>query len=266
MIIQSVWRALTILSLFTRQRTQIGITEISQVLGVTKGAAHSLVATLVHGGFLVQDPQTKKYKLGLKVFEIAMIQPQTQELNQRGVGPATELANAYDVVTRLSIWDQDAMLVTSTYYPRHRPELSSSVGPRLRAHCTAMGKCVLAHRPAEELERFLAENELKAYTHTTITDPDRFRAEIAEIRRLGYALCREEAILGVFCLGAPVFGAEGAAIGAVSLSGPPERILEPKYLQKLSLDLMRAAETISRGLGSPPMARPLPARDEEAGG
>jgi DNA-binding IclR family transcriptional regulator len=255
MIIQSVWRALTIISLFSRHRTQIGITEISNVLGVTKGAAHSLVSTLVHGGFLCQDSETKKYKLGLKVFEIGMLQPQAHFLNQHAMGPTMELASAHRVVTRVAIWDGEAVLVTWTNYPPNRPELSNSIGPRLHAHSTALGKSVLAHLPASELNRFLANKMLAGFTDATITDETVFRREMDDIARKGFALDREESLLGVVCMGAPVFDNSSAVIGAVSLSGQSGGILADDRIDVLARDLLKTADRVSRSMGCPPSVR-----------
>lgn len=252
---QSVWRALTIISLFSRQRTQLGITEISNVLGVTKGATHSIVSTLVRAGFLSQDLDTKKYKLGLKVFEIGMLQPQTQYLNQHAIGPTMELSHTHKVVTKVAIWDGDAVLVTWTNYPPNRPELSNSVGPRLRAPSTALGKCVLAHLPSAELDRFLANNVLAGYTNATITDEAVFRKEMEDIAQKGYALDREESLPGTACIGAPVFDGSLSVLGAVSLSGPSEKILAKERVDKLAKDLLRSADTISRSMGYPAMFR-----------
>jgi DNA-binding IclR family transcriptional regulator len=255
---QSVWRALTIISLFSRQRTQIGITEISNALGVTKGAAHSLVSTLVLGGFLNQDPGTKKYRLGLKLFELGVLQPQTQHLNQHGIGPTMELSHAHNVVTRVAIWDSDAVLVTWTNYPPSRPELSNSVGPRLYAHSTALGKSVLAHLPPAEVDKFLAGTTLAGFTHATITDEAAFRTEIEGIARKGYAMDREESLLGVVCMGAPVFDASLSVLGAVSLSGPPDFILAEERTGRLVNDLLTTADKVSRNLGYPAMFRQIP--------
>lgn len=225
------------------------------MLGVTKGATHSIVSTLVRAGFLSQDLDTKKYKLGLKVFEIGMLQPQTQYLNQHAIGPTMELSHTHKVVTKVAIWDGDAVLVTWTNYPPNRPELSNSVGPRLRAHSTALGKCVLAHLPSAELDRFLANNVLAGYTNATITDEAVFRKEMEDIAQKGYALDREESLPGTACIGAPVFDGSLSVLGAVSLSGPSEKILAKERVDKLAKDLLRSADTISRSMGYPAMFR-----------
>jgi IclR family transcriptional regulator, KDG regulon repressor len=252
---QSVERALTIISLFSRQKTKLGITEIADVLGITKGATHSIVSTLVRAGFLSQDPDTKKYKLGLKMFEIGMLQPQIQHLNQAAMGPAIDLSHACKVITRVSIWDGDAVLVTWTTYPSNRPELSASVGPRLHAHATAMGKSMLAHMPPDALDSFLANNPLTRFTNTTITDEDQFRKEMEAVVQRGYAVDREESLLGNACIGTPVFDGNLSVLGAVSISGSPKMILPEDRIHKLARDLLICADTVSRSLGYPPFGR-----------
>jgi DNA-binding IclR family transcriptional regulator len=252
--IQSVRRALTLLSLFTRRRTRIGVTEISRELGVTKGAAHSLVSTLLEAGFLSRDAKTRKYVLGLKVFEIGMLQPQTQDLNQHATGPAMELTRSRRLITRVAIWDGEAVLVTLTIYPQNRPEISSSAGPRLHAYSTGLGKAVLANLPIEDFENYLAKTELIAFTPTTITDNAAFSLEIKRTRERGYSIDREESVLGMACLGAPIFGANNEVMGALSLSGSSKRILNEQQIDILAGDLLRTADEISRGLGRLPKA------------
>jgi len=249
MTVQSIQRALTIMSLFTRQRTQIGITEISRALGVTKGAAHNLVSTLVEGGFLRQDPNTKKYALGFKVLEIGMLQPQAQDLNQNAMGPSMTLSRSLRFVTRVGIWDGGAVLVTLTNYPKNRPELSNSVGPRLHAYCTSLGKAILANLPPEEFERYLAETELVAFTPATITEREILMQDIRAIRERRFSIDREESLVGIACMGAPIFDGNNEILGALSLSGLSKRLLDKDRLDDLTGDLLRTADEISRSLG-----------------
>lgn len=249
MTVQSIQRALIIMSLFTRQRTQIGITEIGRVLGVTKGAAHNLVTTLVEGGFLRQDSSTKKYALGFKVLEIGMLQPQAQDLNQNAMGPSMALSRALRFVTRVAIWDGEAVLVTLTNYPKNRPELSNSVGPRLHAYCTSLGKAILANLPPEEFDKYLDESELVSFTPATITDKEILMHEIRATRERGFSIDREESLLGIACLGAPIFDGNNEILGALSLSGLSKRLLNKDRLDDLAADLLRTADEISRSLG-----------------
>lgn len=248
-IVQSVSRALNILSLYSRQTTQLGITEISHELGLSKAATHGIVNTLMENGFICQDPKTRKYSLGLKIFELAMIQPQARELNQHAAGPSAELARARKMITRVAIWDGDAVLITLTNYPQNRPEMSGSIGPRIYAHASSLGKAILSQFSPEKLSAYLDKTELVEFTPNTIFERGALIRDLDEARKRGYSIDREESMLGVACLGAPIISGGQALFGAISVSGTPQRILEEKKTEDLSRELMITAAAISRSLG-----------------
>ena len=91
--IQSVNRALSLICLFTHGSPRLGITEISKAMGLPKPTVHGLVRTLVKQGFVQQDPQTRKYRLGLKIYELGIVLAGSLDINQRGAGVAYQLAS-----------------------------------------------------------------------------------------------------------------------------------------------------------------------------
>src|SRR4030042_447465 len=96
--IQSVNRAIAILSLFTPRRPRLGITEISRMLNLPKATIYGLAHTLLKAGFLQQDPETRKYQLGLKIYEMGIILAGNFEINQKAIGPANKLAKSVSLV------------------------------------------------------------------------------------------------------------------------------------------------------------------------
>lgn len=249
MPVKSVERALQILTLFSRQITQLGVTEVARALGVTKAAAHNLMITMTDAGFLYRDPETKRYSLGLKVCELGMIQPLAHELNQRAHGPAQDLSRSRRMVTRVALWDGEAMLVSATYYPQNRIELSSSIGPRIHAYASSVGRAVLSQLPREEVLTYLEHTHLEAFTANTITDKAELLKEIEDSRHRGFAVDREESVYGLACLGAPLFDSSGKPVGALSVSGQPEKVLDPDKQLELVRDLLRCTGEISRTMG-----------------
>jgi DNA-binding IclR family transcriptional regulator len=163
MIIESVRRAFAVLNIFSRHRTQVGVTEIAEVLEVTKGTAYNLVSTLVKCGLLKQDPVSRKYFLGLKTFELASFQPEVLVLNENAAGPSLELARTKRLISRVGIWDGEAALITMTNYPDNSPELTRSIGPRIHAYSSALGKAMLAYLPEAELVNYLDRTELTPF-------------------------------------------------------------------------------------------------------
>ena len=248
MTVKSVQRALTILNLFSQQITRLGIMEISEALNITKGAAHGLVSTLAEAGFLYQEPETRKYRLGLKALEIGMMQPDAVNISRCAAGPANSLTHAKKMVTRVGLWDGEAVTVIAVFYPQERPEISSSLGPRIHAYASSLGKAILAHRSREEVEAYLKKVELKPFTTATITNKKLLLQDLEEARKKGFAIDREESAYGMACIGAPLYDKRGDAIGALSISSSPARIIESNQTENLARALLAAAGEISRSL------------------
>lgn len=225
MTIQSVKRASQVLGLFTKARPSLGSTEISKELGIHKATAQGLVRTLWEEGFLSQNQSTRKYQLGLKIYELGMVLAGSLEINQKASGPAHHLALTSHYMVRVSIPDKDAAIVTLDAYPRTQPFLSHQLGVRFPLYCTAMGKAILANFTDEEFERYLEETELYGYTPRTITGKDDLRKEIEEIRKVGYTLNHEEHFLARAAIGAPIFGPGKKIVAAACIVGESNRIL-----------------------------------------
>lgn len=119
-----------------------------------------------------------------------------------------------------------------------------NVGSRVPAHCTAIGKLLLAHLPERHLDAYLSQSPLERHTPNTICDPDAFRREMAAIRERGYSINNQEDTVGLLAVGVPVRGAEGAVVAGVAAHGPTVRLPEERA-HALAPDLMEAAAAIS---------------------
>ena len=251
--IQSVDRAITILSLFTHRRPRLGITEISDALKLPKGTVHGLVRTLLNSGFLQQDLETRKYQLGLKIYEMGIILAGNLEINQKGVGPANKLAKNVRLITRIAIWDGDSALTTVNIDPLSDSHFVYQIGPRIPAYCSSLGKALLAFLNDEERDAYLRRIELVPYTPKTIVQKDRLLRELKKTRQRGFSIDQEETVSGLFCIGAPVYGRNGQLEAAVSLSGSPDRF-QNQQMKTLCEKLLKTAGEISLLLGYLPEA------------
>jgi IclR family transcriptional regulator, KDG regulon repressor len=251
MSIQSVERALNILTLFSHRNPALGVTQISQALGLSKGTVHGLIRTLLKQGFLQQDQLSRRYRLGLKIYELGIILAGSMEINQKAAGPVNHLAKTTGMVCRLSIWDGDSVVITSDASPRPRAVLPYQFGPRVHAYCSAMGKAVLAFLDPEELRKYLERTELVAFTAATVTGKETLLADLEDTRKRGYAIDREEAVQGMVCIGAPIFQRDGCVAGAISVSGGTAKVLGDKT-ESLAEELMKTAAEISRYMGHQP--------------
>lgn len=261
--IQSVNRALRLIFLFTHDKPRLGITEISKSLGLPKPTVHALARTLVNNGMLEQDLETRKYKLGFKVYELGIVLTTSLEINQKGAGLAYQLANQTGMVSRIAIWGLDSALITVNIEPLSHLYFIHQIGPRVPAYCSSLGKALLAFSEPEFLDGYLDRVHMRPLTENTITEKKRFLEEIEEIRRSGYAMDREENLLGMACIGAPVFGWGGRLEAAISISGDAKKIY--KRMDTLLSELLKTGKEISRAMGFFPGTLGNTVRERDAG-
>jgi DNA-binding IclR family transcriptional regulator len=140
------------------------------------------------------------------------------------------------------------VLITFLAVPRSEDQISHQIGPRVPAHCSAIGKALLANLEAAQLKEYLRSAELVRHTRHTIVSRERLRADLDATRERGYSISGEEMIPGLAALGAPVFSRGRALVGALSISESP-RIVMGKRLERLSYELVCTAADISREMG-----------------
>ncbi len=248
MNIQSVQRATDIISLFCKSPQRLGITEIAAALKLNKGTVWGLVTTLEQQQFLQQDPATRKYGVGPKLFELGMVYVSNLEINVKGARPAQSLAARTGLNARIGILDNGSVLITFLAVPRAEDYMSHQIGPRTPAYCSAIGKAVLANFEPAQLKEYLQNVDLVRHTRTTIVNRKQLRTELEETRKRGYSITREEMIPGLAALGAPIFGVNHELVGAISISESPGIVLG-KRMEELGYELMRTAASISREMG-----------------
>jgi DNA-binding IclR family transcriptional regulator len=253
MIIQSVNRASNILSLFSLNKPSWGISEIAQALNLNKATVQGLVRTLVYIGFLQQNPETKKYQLGLKTYELGTIAAGSLEINQKASISAHKLAKRTRLLVRIAILEGSSAIVTLDAYPRSEPFIMRQFGPRVPLYCTAVGKALLAFFSERELLDYLGATELKAYTTTTLTKKRDLLNDLRETKERGYSINRAEHFLGRAAIGAPIFARQGKLVGAMCISGDPDRVLGNEIEDLVSETLQTSLE-VSRQMGYFPEA------------
>ncbi len=254
MAIQSVQRALSILALFSAENSRLGITDISKLMSLPKPTVHGLVQTLILEGFLVQDPETRKYSLGLKIYELGQFLSGTLKINQIGGPTAQRLSKSTGYMTRVAIWDRDMVLITMNLFPTIDDTYlfrQLGLGPRVPAYSSAVGKAILSTFSPEKLDAYLSRNELIPHTPNTITSADQFKKELDSTRSSGFGVECEEYLNGLACISAPIYDSTGGSSSAISISGAVELLKDPN-LKQIKARLKQDAAEISIGMGCPP--------------
>ena len=252
-MIQSVHRAIKILSLFTLAKPRLGISEISRALNLHKATVQNLVRTLHNEGILQQDPETRKYQLGLRLYEFGVILTATLEINQKASEPAHQLAKTARKVVHVAIRDGDDAIITLDAYPRSQPYLSTPLGLRFPLYCTALGKALLAYFDQEELEDYLKDLKFVAYTSNTILQKNQLLKDLEKTRQRGYSVNREEHLMSRAAIGAPIFDNNRKVIAALSLVCNPLEI-NGENINQIAGDVISTAFEISRRMGYFPEA------------
>ena len=248
MSIQSVDRALSILNLFSASMTQLGITEIAKSINLTNSTTHGLVKTLHHNGYLYQDPDTKKYSLGIRNVELGHYFLGASKIYQAGAAASYRLAEDTNLNTRLAILEKDKIVVILSVYSKSDRFQYYHIGPRIPLYCTALGKTILARFLKDEFKQYIERTSFHAFTPHTITDPQLLAVSLRNADSDGYVMDKEEMIRGTVCIGAPIFDRHNKPIAAISLSSGLDLINHENF-QNLTDNLVRTAADISYALG-----------------
>jgi IclR family KDG regulon transcriptional repressor len=263
--VPAVMRALDILELFLSGK-DYSIPEITAQLGLPKTTVHELVNTLVVRSYLAPAPdRAHRYRLGLPLFELGSMFAAQIDLAREARAASERVAEACDETVHVAVLDGTDVVYVAKADSTHAVRLVSAVGRRLPAHCTAVGKTLLAALSDEAFEaRYPRERALAAMTPRSITSVPRLREHLREIspRGLAYEIC--ESNDAAACVAAPVRDRSGAVVAAMSISVPTPRWNE-QVAKNFGVLVADGADWLSARLGHRQEPR-LPARTGAAEG
>lgn len=246
-VVTAVARALGILENVDGGVRGTGITELSRRLGLGKSTVHRLCATLEHHGYLVRDPGTGRYRLSLRVFQIGSHALDALDLPARAMPALEALGAATEETVHLAVLDGAEVIFIGKVESPRPLRLYSQVGRRCPAHCTAVGKVLLANAGSAQ-RALVAARPLKRYTPKTITSAPALERELDEVRRRGYAVDEEEFEDGIRCIAAPVRDYRGRVVAALSVSVPAGRLPRARTAS-LAEQVLDTARLVSEALG-----------------
>jgi DNA-binding IclR family transcriptional regulator len=263
--IQSVARALTIVDILAEARGELALNEIAARLSLPKSTAHGLVSTLKDFGYIEQSAFTGKYRLGVRFFEVGHIVAQGWEVRTVAAPYINKLVEELAETVHLVVLDKLEVLYIDKRESGRSLRIASQVGMRLPAHCTGVGKVLMAYLSPEERHKLINEKGLPRFTKNTLTDVDVLENELTKIRMQGFAIDNEEIMDSLRCVAAPIKDQSGKVIYAISLSGPVSR-MKGERLEIAIKRVMETAEEISACLGyrskSPALYNQLAPRSE----
>jgi IclR family acetate operon transcriptional repressor len=245
--VRALTRGLAVLACFTPEQPRHTLHDLSSKVQVPRGTLYRLLESLCAAEFLEQH-ETGAYTLGIKAFEVGSAYLTQLDFPQTARRTLEELAATCKETASLGVLSHGEVVYVAIERAQREIGIQSQVGARHPAHCTALGKVMLADLPDEDVRRLLEQAGMPARTEHTLTSPEALLAELHDVRQRGYALDNEERAYGVKCVAAPIRNAQGRVIGAISASGPAFRV-SADTLPALISAVTTAAATVSRRQG-----------------
>ncbi|WP_435119111.1 IclR family transcriptional regulator [Amycolatopsis thermoflava] len=238
--VRAVERVCLILNLLQESVDGITLNEVAQTTGLPKSSAFRYLWTLEHHRYVERDEINGLFRLGLGF--VGMQSRHLEILRERARPSLEELRDEFGETANLGLLDGDHIIYIEIVESRRGVRLAASRGDRDPLHSTALGKAIAAHLPAERVKTLLATTGMPSRTSSTITSPDDFMAELALVRKNGYAIDNCENEVDGRCVAAPLLGTHLPA--AISVSGPSPRF-SVQDAKKVAKKLIQVAAGIA---------------------
>jgi DNA-binding IclR family transcriptional regulator len=245
--VKSADRALDILELLAAEPQGLTLSEISRKLAIARSSAHALVQTLLQRGYLHQENTgTRSFKLGVRLIQLGLNVGDSLELRSAARPVLERLVSATHDTALIVVPDGGELLYLDKVVSDARDVRTDprSSAPR-PLHCTSIGKALLAALDDESAVEILERTGMPRATEFSITDQQALLEDLRATRKRGYAIDRQEAVLGVCCVGAPIRDFTGRPIASISLSTVRE-FFEP---ERIGPCVTEAAVEISGAMG-----------------
>jgi DNA-binding IclR family transcriptional regulator len=244
-LVPAVNRALQVIELLSNQDSGMSISEIHRSLRLPLSSAANIVYTLKTLGYLERDHQNSHYRLSLKVLGIS--RRLLSRMDSLGVchGLLEDLVRESGLTAHLAVMREGESIYVDRVASDGLVQFSSYIGMHWPAHCSAVGKALLAFLPDTDVRRALQQMNLHKMTPRTLTSRRALYTQLLSFRRMGYTWEMEEGEQGVACVAAPIFGQQGEVVAAVSVTGtiqqiPKNRVAATGAMVKRHAQLMSA--------------------------
>lgn len=212
-----VMKAVDILEIFLKNDGGLSLTEISNLTGLNTATVYRLVSTLLKRGYLSHHQNKGMYSLGLKMIDYNFAIRRNLKFIDFAYLSLSKLCKEQNQSVYLAVMDGDESLVIEEVGIDEELRINSPVGKRLKLHCTAGGKILMASLSKEERELYYSRNTLQSFTKNTITDISQLEKELDTAKLEGIAFDKEEYRMGIWAAAAPIYNANGKVIAAAGI-------------------------------------------------
>jgi len=244
--VQSLDRGLAVIRAFGPERERLSLSEVARATGLTRAAARRFLLTLVKLGYVRNDG--REFSLRPRVLELGYAYLSGLALPEVAAPHMEELVARLHESSSITVLDGHQIVYVVRVPTKRIMTVAISVGTRFPAYATSMGRVLLADLPAEELERYLAEERFEPLTAHTVTSPARLREIVREVAAEGYAIVDQELEEGLRAVAAPIRGAADVGTAAINVSTHASRISMDAMRDRVLPALLETAREIEADL------------------
>jgi IclR family transcriptional regulator, acetate operon repressor len=236
-------KGLNILEALGGHPNGVGVSTVAKDAALPVSTTFRLLNDLVDSGFASSDPESRRYYLGLKVFELSSRVSLTKDLSEVALPVMRRLSETVGESVFMGVREGADVLLVERVVGPSRIQVNDNVGTRVPLHTLAQGKSILAFLPEDEREDLIKGMTLEPETPRTITDPDTLRDELETARERGWASVDGEHDEWVRAIAAPILDAQDRPTAAVAIAAPAFRV-PMRELKKHAPTLLNAVREI----------------------
>ena len=246
---RSLERALQILNAFTGERKRLTLSQLSEILSLSRATVLRLCSTLVTYGFLNQDPASKEYSLGLRLFELGSIVFHSFSLRKTASPFLDQLHRKLGKTLFLAILEQGQLIYIDKREDAHYPiTFTSKIGTRRPPYWGMLGPMLMAHLPDSEVEHLLEKNPLRATTKKSFTKKEEFKKWLDQVRKEGFAVDPERTFDGITGVAVPIRDFRGKVVASLAVCFISSSV-DAKEMKRIIKEALKTGLNISREIG-----------------
>lgn len=243
--VRAVNRALDLLVALSEWQRPAGLSELAASVDLHPSTAFRLLESLMSRGFVSQVADDRTYKLGNRNLELGAAFRRSYSVWSQADDHAIRLAESVGETVSVGVLDNGEVLYIAVARGQRDYGMAMDAGTRHPAYCTSLGKAILAEMPEPAIREIVRAHPPVPLTPNTLVDVSDLLKDLAATRRRGFSVDNEERVPGIFCVGAVVRGLDGAIVGALSISGPAQRMHE-KGVDNLAAILTKSAKALGQ--------------------
>lgn len=239
--VQSIDRSVAIIECFSKNRRELKLSEIANMVDLNKSTVHGILNTLKYHGFISQDEHTQKYRLGTRFIEYGDIVVDSMDVRNIAYPLINYICEKTEETVHMAMLDDNEIVYIEKKECDKSIKTSTKIGIRFPAYITADGKVILSYLNEDLLDKCLPLNMNESDKHG-------IREKLKIIREQGFAIDYEESIQGIACVAAPIFDYKGYVRFSLSVTAPTVRMTEKK-IEEYMIIIKEVANNISYSIG-----------------